>query len=100
MGGGLLGVGDGRDAAGSEHPETVVAEYELAGTVTTTGLRGAASFVAVLTVRGGKVVRWREYRNTAAIAAATGTLPALLAACGDAPAAGVRLRGAPPGPPG
>ncbi|GGQ10150.1 nuclear transport factor 2 family protein [Streptosporangium pseudovulgare] len=70
----------------TDDPGTIVVEYELAGTVTTTGLRGAASFVAVLTVRDGKVVRWREYQNTAAIAAATGTLPALLAAYGDAPA--------------
>ncbi|MEU9834102.1 nuclear transport factor 2 family protein [Streptosporangium sp. NPDC048047] len=70
----------------TDDPGTIVVEYELAGTVTTTGLRAAAGFVGVLAVRGGKVVRWREYQNTAAIAAATGTLPALLAAYGDAPA--------------
>ncbi|WP_326821850.1 nuclear transport factor 2 family protein [Streptosporangium sp. NBC_01756] len=60
-------------------PETIVVEYEMAGTVTTTGHRADASFIGVLTVRDGKIVRWREYQNVPAIAAALGQLPALAA---------------------
>jgi uncharacterized protein len=61
-------------------PEVIVVEYELAGTVTTTGQQAAASFVGVLRARDGKVVHWREYQNVLAIAAALGRLPALVAA--------------------
>jgi ketosteroid isomerase-like protein len=58
----------------------IVVEYELAGTVTTTGRRAAAPFIGVLRVRDGKTVHWREYQNILAIADALGQLPALLAA--------------------
>jgi ketosteroid isomerase-like protein len=61
-------------------PEVIVVEYELAGTVTTTGRRAAAPFIGVLRVRDGKTVHWREYQNVLAIAEATGRLPDLLAA--------------------
>jgi len=61
-------------------PEVIVVEYELAGTVTTTGRRAAAPFIGVLRVRDGKTVHWREYQNILAIADALGQLPALLAA--------------------
>lgn len=50
--------------------EVIVAEYELAGTITATGARAAAAFITVLRVREGKIVQWREYQNTAAMAAA------------------------------
>jgi ketosteroid isomerase-like protein len=66
-------------------PETIIVEYELAGTVMTTGHRAAAPFIGVLRVREGKIVHWREYQNVLAIAAALGRLPALLAAA-SAPA--------------
>ncbi|MEV4625238.1 nuclear transport factor 2 family protein [Micromonospora sp. NPDC049523] len=58
-------------------PETIVVEYELAGTVTTTNRSAAASFIAVLRVRGGQVVLWREYQDVLAIAQALGQPPAL-----------------------
>ena len=60
-------------------PEVIVAEYELAGTVTTTGRRATAPFIGVLKVRDGKIKAWREYQDAVAIAHALGQLPALLA---------------------
>jgi uncharacterized protein len=53
-------------------PEVIVIEYELTGTVTTTARRASAPFVGVLRARGGRVVAWREYQDTAAIARALG----------------------------
>jgi uncharacterized protein len=60
-------------------PEVIVVEYELVGTATATNHRAAAAFIGVLRVRDGKIVHWREYQNTLAIAHALGQLPALLA---------------------
>ncbi|WP_281197039.1 nuclear transport factor 2 family protein [Microtetraspora niveoalba] len=51
-------------------PEVIVAEYEMTGTVTTTGRSATAAFVLVLRVRDGQVVHWREYQDMAAIAQA------------------------------
>ena len=65
------------------NPEVIVVEYELAGTVTTTGHRASAPFIGVLRVRDGKTVHWREYQNVLAIAAALGRLPELLDAAGE-----------------
>lgn len=65
-------------------PEVIIAEYELCGTVTTTGRRAAAPFIAVMQVRDGKITRWREYQDTLRIAAALGHLPDLLAGAGSA----------------
>jgi uncharacterized protein len=56
-------------------PEVIVVEYELAGTVTTTGRRAAAPFIGVLRVRDGQIVHWREYQNMPAIADALGPAP-------------------------
>lgn len=53
-------------------PHVIVAEYELCGTVTTTGQRACASFIAVLQARDGKITRWREYQDTLRLAAALG----------------------------
>jgi uncharacterized protein len=64
-------------------PEVIVVEYELAGTVTTTGRQAAASFIGVLRVRDGRTVHWREYQDVLAMADALGQLPALLAAVRD-----------------
>ena len=60
-------------------PEVIVVEYELSGTVTTTGRRAAAPFIGVLRVRDGQITGWREYQDAVAIANALGQLPALLA---------------------
>ncbi len=57
-------------------PEVIVVEYELTGTHTTTGHQATAGFVGVLRVRNGTIVHWREYQNTAAIAAALAPPPA------------------------
>ena len=57
-------------------------EYDLYGTVTTTGGPAAASFVTILTVHDGEIVHWREYRDTLGMAASLGRLPALLASLG------------------
>ncbi|MEU8075603.1 nuclear transport factor 2 family protein [Catellatospora citrea] len=51
-------------------PDVIVVEYELGGTVTTTGARASAPFMGVLRVRDGRIARWREYQHTLAIAAA------------------------------
>lgn len=48
-------------------PDTIIVEYELTGTVTTTNQQHTAAFISVLTVHNGKVTRWREYQNTLAI---------------------------------
>ncbi|HEY0454265.1 nuclear transport factor 2 family protein [Actinophytocola sp.] len=53
-------------------PEVLVLEYELGGTVLTTGKQASAPFVVVLRVRAGKIVHWREYQDKLAIAAALG----------------------------
>jgi hypothetical protein len=49
-------------------PEVTVLEYELGGTVLTTGRQASAPFVAVMRVRDGRIVLWREYQDTLAIA--------------------------------
>jgi uncharacterized protein len=67
-------------------PEVIVVEYELAGTVTTTGRRAAAPFIGVLRVRDGQVTGWREYQDAVAIAHALGQLPALLAGVSESQA--------------
>jgi hypothetical protein len=48
-------------------PEVIVVEYELAGTVLTTGHQASAPFIGVLRVHDGKIALWREYQNTPAI---------------------------------
>ncbi|UJW33335.1 nuclear transport factor 2 family protein [Saccharothrix sp. AJ9571] len=57
-------------------PETIVVEYELAGTVLPTGQSASAAFIGVLRVRDGRIVHWREYQDTAAITEILGALPA------------------------
>lgn len=58
-------------------PEVTVLEYELGGTVLTTGRQASAPFVAVMRVRDGRIVHWREYQDKLAIADALGYLPTL-----------------------
>jgi len=61
-------------------PQTIVVEYELHATMTATGERGSAPFIAVLTTRDGRIARWREYQNPVALAAA------MAGSFGDGPA--------------
>ncbi|MDR7275481.1 nuclear transport factor 2 family protein [Catenuloplanes atrovinosus] len=58
----VLAVHDTRD------PATIVVEYELTGTSVRTGRQGTAAFIAVLSVRDGRVTRWREYQDPLAMA--------------------------------
>jgi ketosteroid isomerase-like protein len=61
-------------------PEMIIAEYELTATLTSTGQRSSAAFIAVLKVRDGKTVLWREYQNVLAMSLALGTLPQVVQA--------------------
>lgn len=54
-------------------PEVIVVEYELVGTLLTTGAQSSARFIGVLRARGGKVAAWREYQDTMHIRAALQT---------------------------
>lgn len=58
-------------------PNKLVVEYELTGTVLTTGKHESAAFIAVMEVRDGLMTLWREYQNTFAIAQALGRLPTM-----------------------
>jgi ketosteroid isomerase-like protein len=49
-------------------PATIVVEYELAATMTATGMSAAAMFIGVLTVHEGRISCWREYQNPLAMA--------------------------------
>jgi ketosteroid isomerase-like protein len=69
-------------------PQTIIAEYAMTGTVTTTGRQASASFVTVLTVRDGQIVRWREYQDTLGIALALGQLSDLIASLDRRPTGG------------
>jgi ketosteroid isomerase-like protein len=51
-------------------PDVIVAEYVLVGRSEVTGQRGSLAFIGVLRARDGKVAHWREYQNTAGMAAA------------------------------
>jgi ketosteroid isomerase-like protein len=56
-------------------PNKIIVEYELVGTVLTTGRQASALFIAVMEIRDGLVSLWREYQNTLAIAQELGQLP-------------------------
>jgi hypothetical protein len=53
-------------------PDIAVVEYRLGGTMLATGERGSTDLIAVIRVRGDRVVHWREYQDTLAIAQAMG----------------------------
>jgi limonene-1,2-epoxide hydrolase len=44
-----------------------VVEYELVGTVATTSMLVSAPVIAVFRVQDGRIARWREYHNIAAM---------------------------------
>ncbi|MBB4933041.1 hypothetical protein F4561_003861 [Lipingzhangella halophila] len=50
-------------------PEVLIVEYEIAATDTATGRSATAPFILVLRVRDGVVTHFREYQDTAALAA-------------------------------
>jgi ketosteroid isomerase-like protein len=54
-------------------PDVAVIEYRLGGTMTATGERGSTGLIAVIRVRDERVVHWREYQDTLAIARAMQT---------------------------
>ncbi|MEV0033516.1 nuclear transport factor 2 family protein [Nocardia sp. NPDC050793] len=56
----------------SVDPDVVIGEYELAGTLTTTGQPASARFISVLTAGNGQIARWREYQDTFAMLTALG----------------------------
>lgn len=61
-------------------PEVVVLELEVEGVTVATGRPFRfASGISVVTVRGGAVVRYRDYTNPVGAAEVTGRLPALAA---------------------
>ncbi|WP_426746133.1 nuclear transport factor 2 family protein [Myxococcus faecalis] len=66
-------------------PEVIVVEYELAGTVTTTGRRASAVLIAVLRVRDGLIQHWREYQDVLAISEALKLTPEDLGGAGAPP---------------
>ncbi|HEY4454827.1 MAG TPA: nuclear transport factor 2 family protein [Pseudonocardiaceae bacterium] len=59
-------------------PEVVVFELGLAGTAKVTGEPFAfTASIGVVTVRGGKIVHWRDFPNFVVAAETTGALPQL-----------------------
>lgn len=66
----------------TDDPEVIVVEYELAGTVTTTGLRASATLIGVLRVRDGLIQHWREYQDVLAISEALNLTPEDLGGAG------------------
>ena len=60
-------------------PEVIIAEYELHGEMTATGLPFSLRYAMVITVQGGYIVRSRDYTDPIAGARLLGRLPELLA---------------------
>jgi uncharacterized protein len=58
-------------------PNKIIVEYELTGTLLTTGEKASALFIAVMEIRDGLITLWREYQNTLAMARALGQTPEL-----------------------
>jgi uncharacterized protein len=61
-------------------PEVIVAEFDYHGRVSSTGRDFDVANVQILTVRDGLIVATRDFHNHPVIAAATGQLPAIVAA--------------------
>jgi ketosteroid isomerase-like protein len=59
----------------TDDPEVIVVEYELTGTVITTGVRASVTCIGVLRVRDGLIKHWREYQNVLAISEALNRQP-------------------------
>ena len=54
----------------------VILEYTMHGTVVRTGAPYVNRFISVITVRGRKIVHWRDYLDPLAVFAAFGNTPA------------------------
>jgi uncharacterized protein len=65
-------------------PEVIVAEFDYAGCVTTTGRTFRVANVIVARIRDGKIVASRDYHNHAAIAEALGELAETITTAGSA----------------
>jgi ketosteroid isomerase-like protein len=63
----------------TDDPEVIVAELELHGTVVTTSQPVVLPSIAVVRVRDGEILSYRDYFNPLAPAEATGRLPELFA---------------------
>ncbi|GLZ14056.1 hypothetical protein Acsp04_42910 [Actinomadura sp. NBRC 104425] len=48
-------------------PEVIIVEYQMVAALAGAGTRAQAAFVLVLQARDGRIVRWREYQDRAAI---------------------------------
>jgi uncharacterized protein len=59
----------------TDDPEVVIAEYEARGTLTTTGAPYRQQIIAVLCVRDGRIVVYRDYLDSLALAEARLTRP-------------------------
>ncbi|GAA2395648.1 nuclear transport factor 2 family protein [Dactylosporangium salmoneum] len=60
-------------------PGTVIAEYDLHGTMLATGAPFTLRFVMVMTIRDGRIAHTRDYSDPIAGARALGRLPELVA---------------------
>jgi len=56
-------------------PSTFIVEYTLTATHKLSGEQATTGFIAVITLRGDQVARWREYQDTAAMARALAPAP-------------------------
>jgi ketosteroid isomerase-like protein len=65
-------------------PEVIVAEFDYAGQVATTGTTFRVANVQVLRIRDGLIVESRDYHDHLALAHALGHLPLLAAAMSNA----------------
>ncbi|HWN35867.1 MAG TPA: nuclear transport factor 2 family protein [Pseudonocardia sp.] len=68
----------------SVDPEVVVIEFEVDGVAVRTGRPYQLGYVAVLTVRDGEILRYRDYWSPLAAATALGGLDELTSAFGGA----------------
>ncbi len=59
----------------TDDSEVMVVEYELTGTVTTTGVRSSVTCIGVLRVHNGLITHWREYQDILAISEALNRRP-------------------------
>jgi ketosteroid isomerase-like protein len=61
-------------------PEVIIVETSMIGQVVATGRRFELPAIAVLRIRGGEIVSYRDYVNPLAAAQAAGAVPQLVAA--------------------
>lgn len=64
-------------------PEVIVVEFGASGRIVSTGKPFEMKYVAVITVREGRIVSYRDYWSPIMAAAAMGELPALASALAE-----------------